>query len=190
MTDLNDIKEQVENCTKCPLHKNRTNTVFGEGDENAEIMFIGEAPGEKEDETGRPFVGRAGNKLNDIIESVDLKREDFYIVNTVKCQPPSNRDPEPWEMDECRDYLEATIASINPKLIVTLGAVPTQYLLDTDERISDLRGKFYEWRGVQVFPLFHPSYLLHQPSKEEGSPKWLTFRDIQKIKKSYDKLEG
>lgn len=188
MTSLSDIKQQVENCTDCPLHKNRTNPVFGEGNEDTEIMFIGEAPGEQEDKTGRPFVGKAGKKLTEIIESVDLKREDFYTTNIVKARPPDNRDPKQEEIDACRDYLEAQIATINPELIITLGAVPTQDLLDTDKRISTLRGKFYDWRGVKIFPMFHPSYLLYNPSKEKGSPKWKTFEDIKKVRESYEKL--
>lgn len=181
--DLEEIAEQIRNCTKCRLSENRTNAVPGEGDGNTEVLFVGEGPGEQEDRQGRPFVGRAGNKLTDILDSVSIKRNKIYITNVVKCRPPENREPKTDEVNSCIPYLEAQIAEINPSIIVTLGNAATKTLLETDEGITSTRGKFYSWRGeIQIFPMFHPSYLLHNPSKEKGSPKYKTWQDIKKVK--------
>jgi len=183
--DLEEIAEQIRNCTKCRLSENRTNAVPGEGDGNTEVLFVGEGPGEQEDQQGRPFVGRAGNKLTDILDSVSLERDKVYITNVVKCRPPENRAPKADEVNSCIPYLEAQIAEINPSIIVTLGNAATKTLLETDEGITSTRGKFYSWRGeIQIFPMFHPSYLLRNPSKEKGSPKYKTWQDIKKVKKA------
>ena len=182
--DLEEIADKVKNCTNCRLHKNRTNAVPGAGDPDADLFFIGEGPGRQEDQQGLPFVGRAGKKLDDIMDSVSISRENVFISNVVKCRPPENRDPRADEIRECSVYLEAQIAAVNPSTIVTLGNSATQFLLDTTEGITSLRGKFYEWRGeIKIFPMYHPSYLLRYPSKEKGSPKHQTWQDIKKIKK-------
>jgi len=183
--DLTEISEKVRTCTKCRLSENRTKAVPGEGNEDSNLLFVGEGPGRQEDQQGRPFVGRAGNKLTDILGSVSLKRSQAYITNIVKCRPPENRAPKSDEIDSCLPYLEAQIAEINPSIIATLGNTATKTLLDTEKGITSARGKFYSWRGkIQVFPMFHPSYLLRNPSKEKGSPKYQTWQDIKKIKKA------
>ncbi|MBS3814387.1 uracil-DNA glycosylase [Candidatus Bipolaricaulota bacterium] len=183
--DLEEIAEQIRNCTKCRLSGNRTNAVPGEGDGNTDVLFVGEGPGAQEDQQGRPFVGRAGNKLTEILDSVSFQRSEVYITNVVKCRPPENRAPKTDEVNSCIPYLEAQIAEINPSIIVTLGNAATKTLLETDEGITSTRGKFYSWRGeIQIFPMFHPSYLLRNPSKEKGSPKYKTWQDIKKVKKA------
>lgn len=183
--DLQEISDKVTTCTKCRLSENRTNAVPGEGDGDSDLLFVGEGPGRQEDEQGRPFVGRAGNKLTEILKSVSLERSQVYITNIVKCRPPENRTPKADEVESCLPYLEAQIAEINPSIIVTLGNAATKTLLETDEGITSARGKFYTWRGsIEVFPMFHPSYLLRNPSKEKGSPKHQTWKDIKKVKKA------
>ena len=167
----------------CALGSTRTSVVFGEGSPRASLMMIGEGPGEVEDTTGRPFVGPAGQKLDEVMGSVGLRREDAYITNVVKCRPPGNRVPARGEMEACFPYLEAQIALIQPALIVALGNTPTQWLLPDAPGITQSHGKFYAWRGgILVLPMFHPSCLLRYPSKEKGSPKHLTWLDIQKVK--------
>ncbi len=184
-----EAKQRAEGCQLCRLKDSRTRVVFGEGSPKAELMFIGEAPGEVEDDQGRPFVGPAGQKLTEILASVGIKREEVFITNTVKCKPPSNRTPLKDEMAACFPYLEAQIKHIKPKIIITLGNVPTQLLLGTSEGINNLRGKFFRWKdNIEIFPMFHPSYLLRNPSKEKGSPKYLTWQDIQTVKERLDEL--
>lgn len=185
MTNLSlaKLEEKVSGCKKCELHTHRTNAVFGEGDPKSDLLIIGEGPGKQEDEQGRPFVGRAGKKLDEILHSVGIKREKVYITNVVKCRPPDNRTPKSKEMEICFPYLEAQVARINPVIIVTLGNAATKKLLNTDQGITSLRGKFKNWRGsIKVFPMFHPSYLLRYQSTKVGSPKYLTWQDIQKVK--------
>ncbi|WP_427365400.1 uracil-DNA glycosylase [Candidatus Caldatribacterium saccharofermentans] len=186
---LEEIRQEVERCTLCPLAKNRTQTVFGEGNPDALIMFIGEAPGEDEDRSGRPFVGKAGQLLTKILLSVGIQREEVYIANMVKCRPPGNRTPTLEEVEACFPYLEAQIAIVNPSVIVTLGSVSTGYLLGTKEPMSKLRGQWFDWRGgKRIFPMFHPSFLLRHESRAPGSPKYLTWQDIQEVKRVYDLL--
>ena len=185
---IEEIAEKIASCAKCRLAENRKNPVPGEGDENADLLFVGEGPGRQEDLQGKPFVGRAGGKLDDILESVSISREDVFITNVVKCRPPENRNPRSDEVNACSDYLEAQIAALNPKIIVTLGNASTKFLLDTDRGITKIRGDFYDWRGsIKIFPMFHPSYLLRNPSKKRGSPKFKTWKDIKKIKKELKK---
>jgi len=184
---LEALKPRVLACTACPLATTRTNVVFGEGNPHADVMFIGEGPGETEDQTGRPFVGLAGQKLDDVLNSVHINREDAYIGNVVKCRPPGNRVPSRAEMEVCFPYLESQIALIKPALIVTLGNTSTQWLLPDIPGITQSHGKFFSWRGgILLFPMFHPSYLLRNPSREKGSPKYLTWLDIQKVSKWLD----
>ncbi len=190
---FDELRAQILKCVKCPLYKTRTHAVPGEGSLASKVMFIGEGPGEDEDLQGRPFVGRSGQLLTKIIESVGLKRENVYITNIVKCRPPGNRNPEEIEVVTCcTNYLEAQIALLNPKIIVTVGAISTKWILRDQigekEGITKIRGKIYDWRGIKVMPILHPSYLLRNPSTEEGKPKWLTWQDMKVIKEEHDKL--
>ena len=177
-TDLNSLKQEVLNCTRCDLHKTRLNVVFGSGNPKAALMFIGEAPGEDEDIQGLPFVGRAGQLLTKIIEAMGLKRSDVYIANILKCRPPNNRIPLPTEIIECEDNVKRQIELISPKVICTLGKFASQTLLRTQTPISALRGKFQEYNGVKVMPTFHPAYLLRNPPDKK-----LVWEDMKKIMK-------
>jgi uracil-DNA glycosylase len=181
--NLSSLRDRASHCTACPLSATRTTVVFGEGAEHAKVLMIGEGPGEVEDTTGRPFVGPAGQKLDEVMSSVGLRREDVYITNIVKCRPPGNRVPARNEAEACTPYLEAQIALIKPAVIVALGNTPTQWLLPDAPGITQSHGTFFSWRGgILVFPMYHPSYLLRYPSKEKGSPKHQTWIDIQKVK--------
>ena len=184
---LDSLRPRVLSCTQCPLHETRTNVVFGEGDPSATILFVGEGPGEVEDRTGRPFVGPAGQKLDEVLASVKIARESIYITNIVKCRPPGNRVPSKPEMEVCFPYLEAQIALIQPALIITLGNTSTQWLLPEAPGITKSHGTFYTWRGrILLYPMFHPSYLLRNPSRAKGSPKYQTWEDIRKVRKWLD----
>ena len=188
---LETLEPRVKQCVLCPLSKTRTHVVFGEGDSNAEVMFVGEGPGEVEDRTGRPFVGAAGQKLDEVLASVGIVRAAVYITNVVKCRPPENRVPTKKEMEDCWPFLETQIALINPSLIVPLGNTPAQWLSPGARGITSIRGTFLDWRGgIQLFPMFHPSYLLRNPSRAKGSPKYLTWLDIQKVRKWLDEHAG
>lgn len=169
-------------CQKCPLRSDRKTVVFGDGAVNAGLMFIGEAPGAEEDEQGIPFVGRAGQLLTRIIEASGMDRKEIFITNVVKCRPPENRIPAIEEMLACEDLLKAQIALLNPSIIVCLGATPTKWLLKSTESISKIRGKWFEWKGIMVMPMFHPSFLLRNQSNKKGSPKDLTWADIQAVR--------
>lgn len=177
-----EIQQQVKNCTLCPLHKERNLTVFGEGPWNADLMFVGEGPGADEDREGIPFIGRAGQLLSKILEAAEIPRDQVYITNVVKCRPPQNRVPQIDEMMACSKYLESQIAIINPRIIVCLGSTPTKWFLKSNEGISKIRGKWFSWRGIDLMPMFHPSYLLRNQSRKPGSPKDLTWQDIKKVK--------
>ncbi len=184
---LDSLRPRVLSCTRCPLHETRSHAVFGEGDPDATILFVGEGPGEVEDQTGRPFVGPAGQKLDEVLASVKIARESVYITNVVKCRPPGNRVPSKSEMEVCVPYLEAQIALIQPALIITLGNTSTQWLLPEAPGITRSHGTFYPWRGrILLYPMFHPSYLLRNPSRAKGSPKYQTWEDIQKVRKWLD----
>lgn len=181
------VEERVRRCQDCPLGFVRTNAVPGEGNLYTPVMFVGEGPGEDEDIQGRPFVGKAGQLLTKILESVNIKREDVYITNVVKCRPPDNRVPTPLEIQACSHYLLAQIEVINPKMIVPLGATAASFFLGKQESISKIRGNAFRWKGnIVIFPMFHPSFLLRNPSKEKGSPKDLTWQDIKKVRRYYD----
>jgi len=173
-----ELKNMVLNCHLCNLSKTRTNIVFGEGNLNANLMFIGEAPGREEDLQGKPFVGRSGELLTKMIENVlNLKREEIYIANIIKCRPPQNRDPEIEEVESCKPYLLKQIEIIKPKIIVTLGRIAFKYLLNNETPITKARGNLYEFNGIKVIPTFHPSYLLRNPSKKKEA-----FIDLKFIK--------
>lgn len=175
-TGLNDLREAAMKCTKCVLANGRTNVVFGEGDPNARLMFIGEGPGEQEDIKGRPFVGRAGQLLDKMIAAMGYKREEVYIANIVKCRPPQNRAPLPDEAISCLPYLRAQISFIKPKIIVPLGAVAVKFLLQTNAGISQVRGKFLDYHGYKVLPTFHPAFLLRSPGKKKEA-----WEDLKKV---------
>jgi len=186
---LEEVAKECIKCKRCPLYLTRTKVVPGEGNEKTKIIFIGEAPGEEEDLEGRPFVGKAGQLLTKILQSVEIKREEIFITNMVKCRPPGNRNPSIKEVETCFTYLEAQIAIINPKIMVTLGNIPTQFLLETTQGITKLRGQWYDWLGqIKIFPMFHPSYLLRNEEVFPGSPKELTWKDIKKIKEALIQL--
>jgi len=174
---LEAIREEIGDCTRCKLHTGRKTIVFGEGNPKAVIVFVGEGPGFEEDEQGRPFVGEAGQLLTDIIvKGMKLKREDVYICNIVKCRPPGNRNPEPDEVESCIGFVKKQIRAINPKVIVTLGNVPTQNLLGTKQGITKIRGAWHTYEGIPLMPTFHPAYLLRSPG-EKGK----VWEDIQKV---------
>jgi DNA polymerase len=160
---LEEIQEAMEGCLKCKLGRGRTNLVFGEGPSNAKLMFVGEAPGEEEDLQGRPFVGAAGQLLNNLLNKLGLSREEVYITNVVKSRPPHNRDPEPDEIAACLPFLQQQIKAIRPKVIVALGRIAAQALLNTREPLTRLRGRWHKYDHIPVMPTFHPSYLLRFP---------------------------
>jgi DNA polymerase len=161
---LRVIREEIGDCTRCKLHGGRTNLVFGIGNPEARLMFVGEGPGADEDEQGEPFVGRAGQLLTQIIKAMGFAREEVYIANVVKCRPPGNRNPEPDEIAQCVPFLHAQIAAIRPSVIVALGKFAAQTLLRTETPISRLRGQFHRIDDFDVMPTFHPSYLLRNPA--------------------------
>jgi DNA polymerase len=164
---LADVRADIGDCTRCKLHGlGRSQIVFGVGNPEADLMFVGEAPGADEDIQGVPFVGRAGQLLTKIIEAIGMKREDVYIANVIKCRPPQNRNPEPDEVETCEPFLFRQIDSIKPKVIVALGKFGAQTLLRTLEPISRLRGRVFEYRGAKLIPTFHPAYLLRNPSSK------------------------
>lgn len=176
---LRAIREDLGECKRCKLSTTRRHIVFGVGPEDAELVFVGEAPGENEDAQGEPFVGRAGDLLNRMIAAMGYRREQVYIANVIKCRPPGNRNPEPDEIAACRPFLERQLAGIQPKAIVALGAFASQLLTGSTERISQLRGRFHQWRGFKVMPTFHPSYLLQSPSKKKES--WADLQVVMKL---------
>jgi len=185
--DFIDLKKQVLSCALCELHKTRTNVVFGVGCERAEIMFIGEAPGANEDLQGEPFVGRAGMLLNAMLQAINLKRADVYIANILKCRPPNNRDPSPQEVKLCTPYLQQQIAIIQPKILVAVGRIAAQFLLNTVEAMGRLRGKIYQYgpRNVPLVVTYHPAYLLRSPSEKKKA-----YEDFLLIKKMITALPG
>ncbi len=189
-TAWDELKRRVSECQKCGLCKKRHNTVFGEGPEiNCRVVVVGEGPGADEDALGRPFVGKAGQLLTGILENGGrIPRESLYITNIVKCRPPENRNPTNEESAACSEYLEAQLLLLHPDIVVTLGNIPTQWLLKTSQGITSLRGQWIEWRGIKLFPMFHPSYLLRNDSRSKGSPKDLTWQDVKLLKSKIDEL--
>jgi uracil-DNA glycosylase family 4 len=164
---LSALRAEIGDCTRCKLHtQGRRQVVFGVGNPSADLMFVGEAPGADEDVQGVPFVGRAGQLLTKIIEAIALARDSVYIANVIKCRPPQNRNPEPDEIETCEPFLFRQIDTIRPKVIVALGKFATQTLLRTDDPISKLRGRVFDYRGAKLVPTFHPAYLLRNPSSK------------------------
>jgi DNA polymerase len=165
LESLAAIREDIGDCVRCKLCTlGRKQIVFGVGNPNADLMFVGEAPGRDEDIQGIPFVGRAGQKLTQIIEAIGLTREDVYIANVIKCRPPENRNPEPDEVEQCEPFLFRQIDTIKPKVIVALGTFAAKSLLKSNESISRLRGRVFDYRGAKLVPTFHPAFLLRNPS--------------------------
>jgi len=165
------IRADIGDCTRCRLHKGRTNLVFGVGNVNADLMFVGEGPGADEDVQGEPFVGRAGQLLNNMISAMGLKRSDVYIANVVKCRPPQNRTPEKDECDTCSPFLMRQIDVIKPKVIVALGAVAAKNLLAVSDSMSNLRGRWYDFRNSKLLVTYHPAYLLRDPRQKKEAWK-------------------
>ena len=172
------IREDIGDCTRCRLHKGRTNLVFGVGNVNADLMFVGEGPGADEDAQGEPFVGRAGQLLNNMISAMGLKREEVYIANVVKCRPPGNRTPEKDECDTCSPFLMRQIDVIKPKVIVALGAVAAKNLLAVNDSMANLRGRWYDFRDSKLLVTYHPAYLLRDPRQKKEA-----WKDLQMVMK-------
>jgi DNA polymerase len=184
-SSLDDLENQTCECVKCPLGKTRTNFVFGVGSPHADIVAIGEAPGAEEDAQGEPFVGRAGQLLNKILEAIRFKREDVYICNILKCRPPNNREPLPEEIELCEPYLWKQLEIIKPMMILCLGRVAGQALLKTNDSLAALRGKFFDYRGIKLMVTYHPAALLRNPNWKK--PTW---EDVQLFRKRYDELKS
>ncbi|MGD8563267.1 MAG: uracil-DNA glycosylase [Desulfarculaceae bacterium] len=173
---LEAVRQGMGQCTRCPLHKGRRNIVFGQGPDRARIMFIGEAPGAREDEKGVPFVGPAGKLLDRMLKAVGLERSQVYITNIVKCRPPGNRDPLPEEAAACRPFLEAQVQALNPEIICALGRPSAQSLLSTKAPISALRGNWHQVWEHRLLPTFHPAFLLRQPERKREA-----YQDMKKL---------
>jgi len=187
--NLEELTATCLTCQKCELAATRTHVVVSRGNPQAPLMIIGEGPGQQEDETGLPFVGRAGQLLDKILASVNLDSErDVYICNVVKCRPPGNRTPEPQEVSACKPYLLEQIRLVNPKVILLTGAVAVQAILEEKRGITKIRGQWFTWQGYDCMPVLHPAYLLRNPSREVGSPKWLMWQDIQAVRAKLDTL--
>ncbi|HEY4612270.1 MAG TPA: uracil-DNA glycosylase [Bacteroidota bacterium] len=184
-TSLDELNSMICTCTKCPLGHTRTKFVFGVGNPKADIVLIGEAPGADEDAQGEPFVGRAGQLLNKILEAINFKREEVYICNILKCRPPGNRDPQPDEVEACLPHLWKQIEIIKPKLILCLGRISAQVLLKTNASLTDMRGKVHDYRGTKMMVTYHPAALLRNPHWKR--PAW---EDVQKFRKMYDEMKA
>lgn len=180
---IEELNSLIKECQKCPLGKTRNKFVYGVGNPKAHAMLIGEAPGADEDAQGEPFVGRAGKLLNDILKAINLERNEVYIANILKCRPPGNRDPQPFEMETCIPYLHKQIELINPKIILCLGRVAANGLLNKKLSLGDLRNNIYEFNGIKVMATYHPAALLRNPGWKRGC-----WEDVQKFKKLYDEL--
>ncbi|MCF7807789.1 MAG: uracil-DNA glycosylase [Candidatus Marinimicrobia bacterium] len=183
--DLAAFHEAIKDCKKCPLGDTRTKFVFGVGNPDADLMFVGEAPGEREDQEGVPFVGRAGKLLDDILQAIELTREDVYIANVLKCRPPNNRDPNKDEIEECEPYLLKQIELIKPKLLVALGRISATTLLRTKDSLTAMRGQIFDYHGTDMLVTYHPAALLRNPNWKR--PAW---EDFQKIRDLYREKRG
>lgn len=181
--ELAAFHQQIKDCTKCRLHEGRNKFVFGVGNPNAEVMFVGEGPGRDEDLKGEPFVGRAGQLLDRILAAIKFDRTQIYIANIVKCRPPNNRDPQPDEMETCLPYLKQQIAMINPTFICCLGRIAAQALLQTTMPLGKLRGSWHEFEGRKLIVTYHPAALLRFQQYKRG-----TWEDVQMLRAAYDEL--
>lgn len=182
---LHAFADEISNCQKCELGATRNKFVFGVGNPDADLVFVGEAPGAREDETGEPFVGRAGKLLDDILKAIDLSRKDVFILNVLKCRPPGNRNPLPSEVELCEPYLKEQLRILNPKLIVTLGLVAAKTLLRQDDTLQNMRAKIFEYAGIEARVTYHPAALLRNPRLK--APAW---EDFQAIRDRYHELRG
>lgn len=178
-TNLNDLHNSIKNCKECELGHSRTNFVFGTGNTNADIMIIGEAPGADEDEQGLPFVGRAGQLLTNMLEAIQIKREDVFIANILKCRPPNNRRPSSDEINECEPYLHKQIELIKPKIILVLGLTAVSSLLKMDFKMSEIRGTVLDYRGAKMLITYHPAALLRNPNWKK--PAWEDLKLLKKL---------
>lgn len=174
--------EVVGDCRRCKLHRGRTNVVYGTGNPEAQLVFVGEGPGAEEDRQGVPFVGKAGQLLTKMIEAMGFRRDDVYICNVVKCRPPNNRDPEPDEVQACERFLKAQLGVLSPRVIVTLGKYAAQTLLRSKHPISQLRGQWAKYEGIDLLPTFHPAYLLRSPEKKREA-----WEDLQEVMRTFGK---
>jgi len=180
---LQAVARYYQHCERCPLHRGRTQVVFGVGNPHSPLMFVGEGPGEQEDLQGKPFVGRAGQLLTKMLAAIRLRREDVYITNIVKCRPPNNRTPTDEEMAACIPILRQQFAIIRPRILVTLGAAATRAIIDPKARITQIRGQWVERGGVKMIATYHPAYLLRNPAKKVEA-----WEDLQAIRAAYDAL--
>jgi len=178
ISNLQEIRSELGNCQRCKLGRTRRTLVFGEGNPKASLVLIGEGPGYDEDVQGKPFVGRAGQLLTKILQAIAIQRDEVYITNIIKCRPPQNRNPEPDEIESCYPFLLRQIQAIRPRIICALGTFAAQTLLKTDEKITSLRGRAYTFSGIQIFPTYHPAYLLRNPEKKRE-----VWEDMKKIAK-------
>jgi uracil-DNA glycosylase family 4 len=189
--NITELAQHCNQCHRCGLGDTRTHAVVGRGNLKAPIMIIGEAPGQNEDETGLPFVGRSGQLLEKILASVNLSTEnDVYIGNINRCRPPDNRVPTTDEIAACLPYLLEQIRLVDPKIILLTGATAVKSLTGDKRGITKIRGQWVEWQGRLCMPIFHPAYLLRNSSKEAGSPKWLMWQDIQAVRAKFDELQA
>ncbi|HEY9751374.1 MAG TPA: uracil-DNA glycosylase [Coleofasciculaceae cyanobacterium] len=190
-TSMDQMEVHCNRCSRCDLGKNRTHAVIYRGSLTAPIMIVGEGPGQQEDEQGKPFVGKSGQLLDKILQSVNLDVEqDVFICNVVKCRPPENRTPTTDEADACKGYLMEQIRMVNPPIILLTGATALRGLLGIKQGITKVRGQWIEQDHRLYMPIFHPAYLLRNQSREKGSPKWLMWQDIQAVKQKVDELRG
>ncbi len=186
---LNQLKQHCDGCQRCSLAQGRTHVVVQRGNPKADILIIGEGPGEQEDLQGLPFVGKSGQLLDKILQSVNFDpAQDTYICNVVKCRPPNNRVPAPEEMTACRPYLLEQIRLVDPQIILLTGATSVRSLTGDKRGITKIRGEWIQWEGRWAMPIFHPAYLLRNSARTPGSPKWLMWQDIQAVRKKYDEL--
>ncbi len=187
--NLEPIHVDCNRCFRCELGKTRTHAVVGRGNPKAILMVVGEGPGENEDLTGIPFVGKAGQLLDKILTSVQLDpQKDVYVSNIVKCRPPGNRKPTGEEMKACIGYLKEQIRLVDPKMLLLAGGTAVEGLIGDKRGITKLRGQWLQWEGRWVMPYLHPAFLLRNPSREVGSPKWLAWQDIQQVRAKFDEL--
>ncbi len=182
---LEEVRRELGDCKRCRLHSTRKNIVFGAGNHKADLVLVGEAPGREEDIQGEPFVGQAGKLLDRMLKAINLRRQDVYICNIVKCRPPDNRYPRSDEIDACKPFLIKQLEGIEPRIICTLGTLATHILLETKESISRLRGGIHRYCGAKLIPTYHPAYLLRNPDKKREA-----WEDMQLIREEYKRIRG